>query len=92
MGDWSSAAAGFLGFLHVSAGTLEHIVARLEVIRNPWRQQKTPARGRRGESRLGRCGPAAMQSIRGLLGAGSPGLSVLRAAQMGLSNRKLFRL
>ena len=35
MGDWSSAAAGFLRFLHVPAGTLEHIVARLEVIRNP---------------------------------------------------------
>jgi hypothetical protein len=35
MGDWSSAAACFLGFLHVPASALEHIVARLEVIRNP---------------------------------------------------------
>ena len=35
MGGWLSAAACFLGFLHVPAGTLEHIVARLEVIRNP---------------------------------------------------------
>jgi hypothetical protein len=35
MGDWSSAAAGFLWFLHVQAGTLQHIVARLMVVRNP---------------------------------------------------------
>jgi hypothetical protein len=27
MGDWSSAAACFLGFLHLPAGTLKHIVA-----------------------------------------------------------------
>ena len=35
IGGWSSTAACFLWFLHVPAGTLEHIVARLEVIRNP---------------------------------------------------------
>jgi len=34
-GDWSSVAAGFLWFLHVPAGTSKHIVAGLEVIRNP---------------------------------------------------------
>jgi hypothetical protein len=33
--NWSSAAACFLGLLHVPAGTSEHIVARLEVIWNP---------------------------------------------------------
>ncbi len=33
--SWPSAATFFLRFLHVPAGTSEHIVARLEVIWNP---------------------------------------------------------
>ena len=32
VGDWLSTAACFLGFLHVPTGTLNHIVAGLEVI------------------------------------------------------------
>ena len=50
------------------------------------RQQKTPARGRRGESQPGRCGPAAMLSIRGPLGAGSSRMHVIHVAK-----RKNFR-